>query len=194
MKNVILIGDSIRKGYCNLVKEDLADVANVYFPDENCRFTQYTYVHLSSWLALVENPRDIDVIHWNNGQWDVTHWDGDVSALNTAEQYGDMLRRIYRRMREKTPNAKIIFATTTPMNPSGLQCHNIRKPEEIIKYNQVAQDIMSELGVKVNDLYELMKDKPATYYKDHCHLTPKGYRLLADQVSAMIKEAICATV
>jgi lysophospholipase L1-like esterase len=189
MKNVLLIGDSIRKGYCNMVRDDLADVANVYFPEENCRFTQYTYVSLLSYLKLIENPEDIDVIHWNNGQWDLVHWDGDVSTLNTAEQYGDMLRRIYHRMREKAPNAKIIFATTTPMNPSGLQCHNIRYPEDIIKFNDVAKAIMMEYDVEINDLYELMKDKPATFYKDHCHLTPEGYRLLADRVSAVIRKA-----
>ncbi len=34
-----------------------------------------------------------------------------------------------------------------------------------------------------------MKDKPATFYKNHCHLTQEGYRLLADQVSAVIRKA-----
>ena len=59
MKNVILLGDSIRIGYCNYVKEELKDIAEVVFPDDNSRFTQYTFVNLFSWLALADNPEDI---------------------------------------------------------------------------------------------------------------------------------------
>ena len=51
MKNIYLIGDSIRfgsvggkgsPGYGIFVKEILNGIANVYAPNENCRFAQYT--------------------------------------------------------------------------------------------------------------------------------------------------------
>ena len=70
MKNLLLLGDSIRVGYCNMVKEKLAGKVNVYFPPENCRFAQYTLRELERWTA--ELP-PIDVIHWNNGLWDSAH-------------------------------------------------------------------------------------------------------------------------
>ena len=38
--SILLIGDSIRLGYCKTVREQLADVANVFYPTENCRNTQ----------------------------------------------------------------------------------------------------------------------------------------------------------
>ena len=38
MKKIILIGDSIRLGYCGFVKEVLADKAEVFFPEDNCKF------------------------------------------------------------------------------------------------------------------------------------------------------------
>ncbi len=41
MKNVLLIGDSIRAGYDKAVKKSLEGIANVYFPEENCRFASY---------------------------------------------------------------------------------------------------------------------------------------------------------
>ena len=41
MKNVLLLGDSIRTGYDKAVKRSLEPYANVYFPDENCRFASY---------------------------------------------------------------------------------------------------------------------------------------------------------
>ena len=47
MKNVLLIGDSIRMGYDKSVKNSLKSKANVYFPEENCRFASYVlrYIH-----------------------------------------------------------------------------------------------------------------------------------------------------
>lgn len=36
MKNVVLIGDSIRIGYDKTIKSELEGKANVFFPEENC--------------------------------------------------------------------------------------------------------------------------------------------------------------
>ncbi len=40
MKKVLLIGDSIRMGYDKYVKDALNEVAEVYYPTENCRFSE----------------------------------------------------------------------------------------------------------------------------------------------------------
>ena len=42
MKNVILLGDSIRMQYQEPVGKRLADIANVYGPDENGRWSGLT--------------------------------------------------------------------------------------------------------------------------------------------------------
>ena len=44
MKQVFLIGDSIREGYCEKVKEALRDRAEVIYPGENCRTSQYIVI------------------------------------------------------------------------------------------------------------------------------------------------------
>ena len=38
MKNVLLVGDSIRMGYDKAIRSTLNGKANVYFPEENCLF------------------------------------------------------------------------------------------------------------------------------------------------------------
>ena len=66
MKNIFLVGDSIRfgapnpskynnvsPGYGIYVKEKLAGIANVYGPDENCRFAQFTLRFLQKWAGVV---------------------------------------------------------------------------------------------------------------------------------------------
>ncbi|MBO5761465.1 MAG: hypothetical protein J6S53_07985, partial [Lentisphaeria bacterium] len=72
MKNLLLLGDSIRMGYDSYVQEKLAGRMNVFFPEENCRFAQYTLRTLSDWKGQLSLP-EIQVVHWNNGLWDVLH-------------------------------------------------------------------------------------------------------------------------
>ena len=62
MKNILLIGDSVRKGYDKYVKESFQGKANVYFPDENCRFAQYVLRHLHEWI---EDVNEEHLIHQN---------------------------------------------------------------------------------------------------------------------------------
>lgn len=188
MDTVLLLGDSIRLGYAPFVKEELQTAANVVYPEENGRFTQYTYIRLSAWKTeLVEDAESVKVVHFNNGHWDVAHWNNDPQSLNTKESYCAMLRRIHARLREMYPNAKLIFATTTPMNPAGIQGENRRTTEEIIPYNAAATAVMRELGVPVNDLFALMQNAPARLYADHCHYTEEGFRMLGHQVAGVIR-------
>lgn len=50
MKNVILLGDSIRQGYDEFVAEGLSGVAQVYYPEENCRFSVFLFRSLDRWV------------------------------------------------------------------------------------------------------------------------------------------------
>ena len=70
MKTVLLIGDSIRQGYEQPVREALAGVADVLAPQENCRFAQYVLRNLHEWKGSANVPDDTDVVHWNAGLWD----------------------------------------------------------------------------------------------------------------------------
>ncbi len=64
MKNVLLLGDSIRLLYEPLVKEKLKGKADVYGPEENGRWSGYTLNSLRFWLLYMPKP---DIVHWNNG-------------------------------------------------------------------------------------------------------------------------------
>ena len=67
-----------------------------------------------------------------------------------------MLERIFRQLCVCFPNAKIIFALTTPMDPDGSIGLNPRTNCEIRVYNFIASKVMKRLGVYVNDLYSLV--------------------------------------
>ncbi|MBR3960963.1 MAG: SGNH/GDSL hydrolase family protein [Clostridia bacterium] len=186
MKNIYLIGDSIRfgangsDGYGMHVKEKLEGIANVYAPNENCRFAQYTLRYLHEWAASV--PREeMDVVHWNNGLWDVLRINGD-EPLTDIETYGIMLKRVYKRIKQLFPKARIIFALSTSVIEDWANPDFMRYNSEIELYNKKAIEVMNELGVEVNDLYSLSKTFDNSLHSDWVHFGVEGSNILADKV------------
>jgi len=192
MEKVVLLGDSIRMGYAPFVREGLAGIAEVFFPDDNCRFTQYILVNLEQWVRRAGDPRTVSVVHWNSGHWDVAHYYGGPS-LNSPALYARMLKRICRLLRRFCPQATLIFALTTPMNPSGEAGAHPRSNAEIERYNEVARVTMEEQGVDVNDLYTPALGRPV-WYTDYCHFTEEGYRALAGKVCEAVRRALAGRV
>jgi len=188
MKNVFLIGDSIRfgstsgssPGYGVYVKEMLRGKANVYAPDENCRFVQYTQRYLSEWVKDIDCA-SIDVVHWNNGLWDLLHIEGD-DAFTDLDMYVHLLRRVHKRIRQTFPNARIIFALNTSVVESMAKPNFTRYNAEIETYNAAAANLMAELGVEVNDLYAVTKNMGLEMRSDWVHYNEEGSQILAQKV------------
>ena len=91
MKKVILLGDSIRLiGYGARTAELLGPDYTVWQPEDNCRFASYTLRMLFEYKDQLEGA---DVIHWNNGLWDVCDLFGD-GAFTPLEDYIRLLARI----------------------------------------------------------------------------------------------------
>lgn len=110
MKKVTLLGDSVRLlGYGKRVAELLKPDYEVFQPEENCCFAKYT-------LRMLFDCRDelagSDVIHWNNGLWDVCNLFGD-GTFSSVDEYCANMERIAAVLLGITPN--VIFATTTPV-------------------------------------------------------------------------------
>lgn len=186
MKNIFLIGDSIRfgaigsDGYGMHVKEKLEGIANVYAPNDNCRFASYTLRYLHEWANQVEKEK-IDIVHWNNGLWDVLRLFGD-DPFTDIESYGIMLRRVYNRIKFLFPNAKIIFALSTSVIEEWANPEFFRYNKDIEQYNEKAKEVMNELGVEVNDLYSLSKSFDNSLHSDWVHFGTEGSKILADKV------------
>lgn len=190
MKHVFLIGDSIREGFCETVKNDLRDAAVVAYPAENCQFTQYTYVHLNDWAHAGGNPADVDLVYWNNGHWDMARWipcGKNEEPLNPPVEYASMLKRLIPRIRAVFPNAKIVFYTT-PHVEDGVKMIHPRSNADIEQYNAAALAVMAEVGIPVSHLCafcDTLTDKPK--YADGIHFTPECFEKLGHFVSNEIR-------
>ncbi len=190
MKRVFLIGDSLRIGYCEHVAELLKGKAEVYWPNENCRFSHFILAALCQWVwAIPAEARNVDVVHWNCGQWDCAQFEKNGEPLVPVEEYADNLRRIHALIKRYFPHAKQVFALTTPVRDD-VPLYAARKTADVIRYNEAAKRVMEELGVPVNDLFSVGKSIPEEQYADAVHLTADGYRVLAQTVADTLEKYI----
>jgi len=109
--------------------------------------------------------------------------------MTSLAQYGQLLRHVHGQIRRVFPRARIVFATTTPVDesrPKFQQGVPVRTNAEIEAFNQVAKDTMAELRVPVNDLYLFAQDLNALH-DDWVHYTPEGSRALAGKVVSFME-------
>ena len=182
MIKVALLGDSIRQiGYGPKVPSLLGDEYSVWQPNDNCRFALYTLRGLFDWRALLEG---CDVIHWNNGLWDVCELFGDgpftepTYYIETMTRIAGILQKYARR---------VIFATTTPVLPANAHNKNV----VIADYNRIIVPKLEALGIAIDDLYSIVYPKLDEYIRsdDNIHLTEAGIDACAAAVADSIRRA-----
>jgi lysophospholipase L1-like esterase len=181
LPRVLLIGDSISIGYTGPVRKLLEGKANVHRILGNGGPTTNGLANLAKWLG----PGKWDVIHFNWGLHDLKFMpDGKRQVL--PEAYEQNLRELVRQL--KATGAKLIWASTTPV-PEGVSPP--RTPADVLDYNRIAQKIMTENQVAVDDLYTFaLPQLAAIQLRANVHFTASGSAVLAEQVASSITAAL----
>lgn len=192
MKRVLLLGDSIRMGYQDYVKDLLKNECEVvYWSDDNGRFVQYSYWQLNQ---MFKNHGHFDIVHFNNGYWDMNIEPPCDEPLNPIDEYVAGLQKIVSYVRKQ--NAIPIFANTVPIyfdgsseDNTGTKASITYKNDWVIYYNQAAENLMKKENVFINDMYSKMLTGPK-YYKcpDMLHLTDTGYKECARLAAEAIRK------
>ena len=189
LPRVLLIGDSISMGYTLQVRELLKGKANVHRPPANCGQTERGLQHLDEWLGTGH----WDVIHFNFGLHDLKYLDehGQYVAPEKGKQvaplplYEKNLRELVARL--KKTGARLIWCSTTPV-PDGT-LGRIKGDE--VAYNEVAERVMKDNDVAIDDLHALIAPHQAEWQRPkNVHFTPEGYQHLAAQVAASIEKQL----
>jgi hypothetical protein len=141
LPRILLVGDSISKGYTLPVRELLKGKANVHRPPENCGPTTLGVEKLDEWLG--KGPWKI--IHFNFGLHDLKYIDGKHQV--PLADYEKNLREIVRRLR--ATGAAIVWCNTTPVPKN---CNPPRRNADVIAYNAAAKKIMAETDIPIDDL------------------------------------------
>ncbi|MEW4452457.1 SGNH/GDSL hydrolase family protein [Bremerella sp. JC817] len=180
---VLLIGDSILNGYMKQAIEGLQGKAyvdawvNPYHQSE----------HLNKKLAEVLESGPYDVVHFNmglHGWQDGRIREGTFQPLTKA--YVEVLR-------EKLPNAKLIWANSTPVTVKDKPLDLDAEVNPIIvEHNRMAAEVMQEMNVPVNDFYGLLVNKREWARGDRFHWTKPAYDLLGETVVESVTKALPA--
>ncbi len=186
MKKVILIGDSIRMGYQETVRQALAGLAEVIYPAENGETSRNVLAHLDEWV-LRQAP---DVVHLNCGLHDLKREFDSGSVAVPVDEYQANVRRILEEIKGRT-GAAVIWATTTPVNQARHRAAKTfdRFEPDVDRYNTAAGQAAAGLAVPVNDLAALVlaTGRDRLLDEDGVHFTEEGYTLLGRAVAEKIR-------
>ena len=89
MKDILLLGDSIRQNYQDYVQKQLRSIANVYYTDDNGKFGYYTLRYLHEWIRALSkfNEIEFDIVHFNCGLWDILRLSSENRTFTAKEEY-----------------------------------------------------------------------------------------------------------
>lgn len=172
LPRVLLIGDSVSRGYTLAVRAALAGKANVHRAPENCGPTANGLKKLEVWLASA-GPAKWDVIHFNFG----IHDRGTPLADYTAR-----LAQIVTRL--QATGATLIWASTTPIPDDAAKKQSAAS---IVERNTAAAALMAQHAIAIDDLFTVITPKLATLQNPNdVHFTSAGYDFLGQAVAASI--------
>jgi len=184
--HLVLIGDSIRQGYQEIVAQELAAEAQVWGPQENGGTSANVLAHLDDWVIA----RKPEIVYVNCGLHDLRTDRVTREKAVPLDAYVNNVDRIFRRILQET-EAALIWASTTPVNE---QWHTREKPfdryeTDVEAYNRAAREVAERMSVPVNDLFEVVMraGRDRLLSRDGVHFTQEGSALLGKAVASAIR-------
>lgn len=169
LPRVLLIGDSVSRGYTQAVRQALVGKANVHRAPANCGPTASGLKNLEVWLG--------------DGRWDVIHFNFGIHDRNTpVNEYLDRLATIVKRL--QATGARLIWASTTPIpdDPAKKQ-----SAASIVERNTAAAALMAKHGIAVNDLFTAITPRLAELQNPNdVHFNAAGYDFLGARVAEVV--------
>ncbi len=179
---VLLIGDSVCSQYSRRVVKELEDTADV---DVWTSGRNLNSSGLHDLLTRALEQGEYNVVHFNIG----LH--GWSAGRIPKGQYQPLLEAYVDVLKEKEPEATLIWASTTSISESK-ENPQVLDPEHnptIVERNAIADRVMKQEGVAINDLYSLMAQYPELK-ADRFHWKSAGSAKMAEAVSQKIRNAL----
>lgn len=184
LPRVLLIGDSITNGYLEMVRKALDGKANV---DAWITPTSQADKRLPEILAAITGWQKFAVIHFNLG----LH--GWQKGRIPEGQFEPLTRQMVQSLKKGAPQAKLIWATITPVTVKGMpEQLNPEIQPTIDEHNAMATKVMKEEGVAINDLSALMLKNLPLAAGDMFHWKTPAREMQARAVTEAIAAALPA--
>ena len=170
LPRVLLIGDSVSRGYTQAVRKLLAGKANVHRAPANCGPTASGIKNMDVWLGA--------------GKWDLIHFNFGIHDRNTpVAEYQQRLEQLIERMKKATD--RLVWATSTPCPDTS---DGKYKSAPIIERNAAALPVMQRHQIPVDDLFAAITPRLKEMQNpDDVHFTAQGYDFLGEVVAKAIE-------
>jgi len=174
LPRVLLIGDSVSRGYTQAARKALKGKANVHRAPANCGPTAMGLKKLDVWLG--------------DGNWDLIHFNFGIHDRRTpAADYEKRLEEIVKRL--KKTGAKVVWASSTPIPADWKEGPEIK--EMLEEKNEIAARVMKRNGVEIDDLFTFITPHLSeTQNPKDVHFNSKGYDMLGKQVAKHIESSL----
>lgn len=173
LPRVLLIGDSVSRGYTQAVRKVMSGKANVHRAPANCGPTATGLKNMDVWLG--------------DGKWDLIHFNFGIHDRNTPiPDYQQRLEQLIERL-QKT-GAKLVWASSTPCPDT---TDGKYKAAPILERNTAATETMKKHNIPVDDLFTAITPHLATMQNPNdVHFNAKGYDFLGETVAKAIESAL----
>lgn len=178
LPNVLLVGDSITRGYYPEVTKLLAGRANCYLFATSAASGDPRLIHqIDDYFAMM--PLKFAVVHFNNGMHGWKY---------TEPAYGNALPQMVEALRAKSRGAKLVWATTTPVHAADSGgATNARIDER----NAESLRTMQRFHIPIDDQHALMTAHD-DLHNGNVHYTAAGSAVQAKQVQQIIEKLLPA--
>jgi GDSL-like Lipase/Acylhydrolase family len=180
LPRVLLVGDSIARGYGPKVEQKLKGKAYV------ARLATSKSVGDPALLLEIElilGQARFDVIHFNNGLHGLGYTEGDY-----RKAFPDLIATL----KKGAPGSKLIWATTTPVRDRDHLDRLDPRTDRVEARNAIAAKLVGLEKMPVDDLFALMAGHPEYHALDGIHFNDKGVAAQAEQVASRIKTVLDA--
>ena len=176
LPNVLLLGDSITRGYYEPVEALLVGKANVYlFATSAAVGADMLPEQIRAYRKMV-GIRFV-LVHLNNGMHGRSYSDAEYRA-----GYPKFLATV----QSLWPSARCIVATTTPVR---IDDDDSPANAHIVARNSIANEYAVKAGCRIDDQHALMLQHQ-DLHDGNVHYTDAGARVQAEQVAALILQAL----
>jgi len=176
LPRVLLIGDSITRGYCSGVEKRLDGKAYV------ARLTTSAFLSdpmLAQQIVMLLDNIKFDVIHFNNGMHGWQH---------SEAEYRKAFPAFLKTIQKHAPRAHLIWADTTPIRQAANTAPanpTVATNGRIAARNAIAREFINAKHIAVDDLNSPFVAHPE-YHSDDVHFSKAGIEIQAEQVAAEI--------
>lgn len=175
LPRVLLIGDSITRGYFDGVEKALAGKANcARLTTSRCVCDPVFFDEL---LLMLRQYR-FQVIHFNNGLHGMEY---------TQDQYREGFSRLMETLDRDGQGARLVWASSTPVRKRGALAELDDNTEIVKRRNRIAAEFVGKAGLPTDDLFSLGIAHPEYYSDDGVHYNAEGRATQVKQVVQSIE-------